>query len=281
MHSNCDAPLPLFSVEETKFLLDWAAYCDSKDDRRPSEPTTRMAEAKQATKGSQDRHGMAWTQEEHERFLQAVKLFPSGPWKRVAEYIGTRSARQTRTHAQKYKQKMERRRHKMEQMKQYPVLNYKSDADGSEESMENAMRRLNERSERHGLPWTPDEHERFLKAIEQFPNGPWRLVAAHVGTRTVRQVMTHGQKYREKMARHQERQRQNSQLSGNAADDERVRSTSYSTRNDSESDSDSQESDRSENDQLSDGWSSDNSEDNGLVELFQKVECDESKEARV
>lgn len=49
--------------------------------------------------------------------------------------------------------------------------------------------------------WTNEEHERFLKAIQLYPKGPWKAVAAIVGTRTVRQTQTHAQKYREKIAR--------------------------------------------------------------------------------
>ncbi|OWZ15353.1 Myb-like DNA-binding protein [Phytophthora megakarya] len=50
-----------------------------------------------------------WTEEEHARFLEGVKLFSSGPWKRVAAYVGTRNVRQTMTHAQKYRLKAARR----------------------------------------------------------------------------------------------------------------------------------------------------------------------------
>ncbi|ETP44496.1 hypothetical protein F442_08917 [Phytophthora nicotianae P10297] len=54
---------------------------------------------------------------------------------------------------------------------------------------------------RHGQPWTTEEHELFLRALEIFPSGPWKDVASFVGTRTTRQVMTHAQKYREKIKR--------------------------------------------------------------------------------
>ncbi|KAL4157116.1 hypothetical protein PRNP1_006141 [Phytophthora ramorum] len=49
--------------------------------------------------------------------------------------------------------------------------------------------------------WSRGEHAKFLEAIKIYPNGPWKLVAASVGTRTVRQTMTHAQKYRQKAAR--------------------------------------------------------------------------------
>lgn len=50
-----------------------------------------------------------WTQEEHEKFLQALRLYPRGPWREVARHVGSRSARQVQTHAQKYNEKIARR----------------------------------------------------------------------------------------------------------------------------------------------------------------------------
>uniref|UniRef100_A0AAV1SZ56 Uncharacterized protein n=1 Tax=Peronospora matthiolae TaxID=2874970 RepID=A0AAV1SZ56_9STRA len=49
--------------------------------------------------------------------------------------------------------------------------------------------------------WSQDEHDRFLEATKLYPKGPWRIIADHVGTRSVRQVQTHAQKYQEKVSR--------------------------------------------------------------------------------
>ncbi|RLN89437.1 hypothetical protein BBJ28_00018441 [Nothophytophthora sp. Chile5] len=49
--------------------------------------------------------------------------------------------------------------------------------------------------------WSEDEHDRFLMAIKEFPRGPWSSLAQSVGTRSVRQVQTHTQKYYEKIMR--------------------------------------------------------------------------------
>ncbi|EQC38103.1 hypothetical protein SDRG_04533 [Saprolegnia diclina VS20] len=49
--------------------------------------------------------------------------------------------------------------------------------------------------------WSPAEHKRFLVALDKYPSGPWKAIAAHVGTRTPRQAQTHAQKYREKLVR--------------------------------------------------------------------------------
>lgn len=52
-----------------------------------------------------------------------------------------------------------------------------------------------------GPVWTANEHSRFLQALELYPSGPWKVVATFIGTKTPRQVMTHAQKYRQKIAR--------------------------------------------------------------------------------
>lgn len=49
--------------------------------------------------------------------------------------------------------------------------------------------------------WTQEEHEKFLEAMEKFPAGPWKVIAAFIGTKTTRQTMTHAQKYRQKISR--------------------------------------------------------------------------------
>ena len=51
--------------------------------------------------------------------------------------------------------------------------------------------------------WTKSEHARFLNAMELYPQGPWKRIAAIVESRTTRQVQTHAQKYRMKIQRHQ------------------------------------------------------------------------------
>ncbi|OWZ04214.1 Myb domain-contaning protein [Phytophthora megakarya] len=61
------------------------------------------------------RSRLLWKADEHDRFLEALELYPSGPWKLIADHIGTRTPRQTMTHAQKYRQKIERRKLKKQE----------------------------------------------------------------------------------------------------------------------------------------------------------------------
>ncbi|GAB9477599.1 hypothetical protein Gpo141_00014702 [Globisporangium polare] len=49
--------------------------------------------------------------------------------------------------------------------------------------------------------WSREEHDKFLDAIQKYPQGPWRLIAECIGTRSLRQVQTHAQKYHEKIVR--------------------------------------------------------------------------------
>ncbi|KAF1317308.1 Myb-like dna-binding protein, partial [Globisporangium splendens] len=50
-----------------------------------------------------------WSEEEHNKFLVGLKMYPKGPWKLIATQVGTRSSRQVQTHAQKYYEKVARR----------------------------------------------------------------------------------------------------------------------------------------------------------------------------
>lgn len=49
-----------------------------------------------------------WTPDEHERFLAAVKTCGPKNYVRIAELVGTRNAKQVRTHAQKFQKRLER-----------------------------------------------------------------------------------------------------------------------------------------------------------------------------
>jgi len=62
-------------------------------------------EAKEEDMPAQPRY---WTDDEHERFLDALEKFGHKDVKAIANYVGTRNATQVRSHAQKYFMKLAR-----------------------------------------------------------------------------------------------------------------------------------------------------------------------------
>jgi SHAQKYF class myb-like DNA-binding protein len=50
-----------------------------------------------------------WTKDEHFRFLEALKLFGK-EWKKVQEHVMSRTSTQARSHAQKFFNKLEKRK---------------------------------------------------------------------------------------------------------------------------------------------------------------------------
>lgn len=48
-----------------------------------------------------------WSSKEHELFLEAMKLFGKN-WQKVSVFVGTRTSKQTRAHAQKFFEKIEK-----------------------------------------------------------------------------------------------------------------------------------------------------------------------------
>lgn len=54
------------------------------------------------------RQSRYWTPDEHQRFLAGRRTYGPRNYQQIAEVVGTRNAKQVRTHSQKYQQKLER-----------------------------------------------------------------------------------------------------------------------------------------------------------------------------
>jgi len=64
-------------------------------------------ESSAATGEGGSRTAGRWTDEEHDRFVEALRMFGKD-WYRVGEYVGTRNASQIRSHAQKFSSKLDK-----------------------------------------------------------------------------------------------------------------------------------------------------------------------------
>jgi len=74
----------------------------------PSSATSSSPSPGYVVESGQEHTGR-WTKEEHEAFLKALKMYGK-EWKKVAAKVKTRTVVQTRTHAQKYFQKLQKAR---------------------------------------------------------------------------------------------------------------------------------------------------------------------------
>mmetsp|Transcript_52503 Transcript_52503/g.113916 ORF Transcript_52503/g.113916 Transcript_52503/m.113916 type:complete len:110 (+) Transcript_52503:96-425(+) len=68
------------------------------EEENDARPTTVNKDRKPYTLG---KRRVYWTDEEHERFLDAIQRF-GRDWKKVEAFVGTKTTVQIRSHAQKY-----------------------------------------------------------------------------------------------------------------------------------------------------------------------------------
>lgn len=71
----------------------------------PSTPNTFPRTGEEDERAGKTRY---WTEMEHNQFLYAVKLFGPKNYVAISQFVGTRTPKQVRTHAQKYQMKLER-----------------------------------------------------------------------------------------------------------------------------------------------------------------------------
>lgn len=81
-----------------------AALCKSQEEVKKLKSVIEMHEiqSKKASKDESKAQTRYWTDAEHQRFLDALQAHGPKDVKAIAQQVGTRSATQVRTHAQKY-----------------------------------------------------------------------------------------------------------------------------------------------------------------------------------
>jgi len=73
---------------------------------------------------------------------------------------------------------------------------YASDDDGLASTPQLKRRRRKAHERKKGIPWTEEEHRKFLDGLKQLGKGDWRGISKNfVTTRTATQVASHAQKY--------------------------------------------------------------------------------------
>lgn len=73
-----------------------------KRENKEGAPSTTVAQEKKPRKPyTKTKPRVSWTPKEHARFLKALELY-NRDWKRIEEFIGTKTVIQIRSHAQKY-----------------------------------------------------------------------------------------------------------------------------------------------------------------------------------
>lgn len=87
----------------------------------------------------------------------------------------------------------------MNDVARYPVLSLSSSM-ASQQGQQAAHPQKQKQQCAKGI-WSTDEHDRFLDALKKYPLGPWKTITDHIGSRSIRQVQTHAQKYQEKVLR--------------------------------------------------------------------------------
>jgi len=97
---NVDSPSNIRQAQASISAANMSSANSSPASSSGSKPKQRVVETGQE-------HTGRWTREEHEAFLLALQLYGK-EWKKVAAKVKTRTVVQTRTHAQKYFQKLQK-----------------------------------------------------------------------------------------------------------------------------------------------------------------------------
>ena len=122
-----------------------------------------------------------WSKAEHKRFLEALNLYGKN-WKKVQEYVGTRTTTQARSHAQKYFAKLEEKGINPDKLESNFPDNYDELIETPKAKIANPMKTL-ETSEKKGKkqlkgPYAPGKQPIEFDNLPEYKN--FQIGRAHV-----------------------------------------------------------------------------------------------------
>ncbi|XP_068662546.1 transcription factor SRM1-like [Aristolochia californica] len=137
-----------------------------------------------------------WCRLQDKLFEEALVLFPEGTpdrWGKVAGQVPGKSVWEVREHYAALVHDVS----VIEQGKiEIPPYSEWCSAGANQISFSGGRNKEGESERKKGVPWTEDEHRRFLIGLQKYGKGDWRSISRHsVLTRTPTQVASHAQKY--------------------------------------------------------------------------------------
>nr|XP_043631181.1 transcription factor DIVARICATA-like isoform X2 [Erigeron canadensis] len=145
--------------------------------------------------------GSKWTEEQNKWFESALAIFDTETpdrWSNVAAFVPGKSEVEVRAQYEELKADINNIEAGLVEDPGY--LTYKSDMvhDHGFNSFGNRFFRSRslDHERRKGIPWTEEEHRRFLMGLQVHGKGDWRNISRNfVVTKTPTQVASHAQKY--------------------------------------------------------------------------------------
>ncbi|KAG0468109.1 hypothetical protein HPP92_017437 [Vanilla planifolia] len=150
-----------------------------------------------------------WSQQENKLFENALAHFDEhtpNRWEKVAAMIPGKTVDDVKNHYEVLKEDVSCIEAGLIPFPGYSsssfTLDWESDDDGLKQaayvagSKRSCATKLSEHERKKGVPWSEEEHKRFLMGLMKYGKGDWRNISRNfVFSRTPTQVASHAQKY--------------------------------------------------------------------------------------